>query len=341
MDRKINANLQCVIYGIVGVVSLISNIIIIIVISFSKKFRTRNNILLINLAVTDLLIIVVGIPFTILNLKRKDSIPEGGLCTAFGYLILVAFNGSNFNLMLIAVHRYVLIAKKNIYNKMFTKKRMILFTLSSWIVSLMLSAPPIFGWGKFEYDIGRAHCMIIWGHDEAYLLCVQIISFTIPLSTMIFCYYKIIMTTIKARKRLTASCDKHQLQRTLVEQRLTVMLLLVVITFFACFMPYAVLVYGEGFFNWKTPEAYSFFAMIFAYSNSMYDFWIYSVMSKKFRLAFKRILKDLSRQRRRRIRPQLLDQRNLHTTSIMDINNQQSPAINAERNINIVKKDKS
>ena len=303
-DREVHRNVEIVIYAAIGIISLISNLLIIIVISTSKKFRTRSTVLLINLALTDLLIIITGIPVTIHNLHSKNRITSGAACDALGFLIFTAFIGSNINLTLIAVHRYFLITNKKLYEYLFSKKRLVVAVFASWWFTLLLCCPPLFGWGTFEYNYGRAHCMFKWDSSLVYLVLVQVLSFSFPLCLMIFCYYKIIQTSSKSRKRIESSVDKSNLHKKLKEQKLTMMLIVVVATFFTCFIPYAVLIYGEGFFAWQTPVKYSFIAMVFAYSNSMFDFWIYSVMSQKFRMAFKHMFRKFSRKRRFQVRPQ-------------------------------------
>jgi len=286
MDRKIDASLQCTIYSIVGVISCVSNVLIILTILKTKKMRTKSNYLLVNLAITNLLILIFGVPITCYSLLVNEYQPiTGAFCDIAGFLILVAFLSSNFNLSLIAMHRYLLIAKNQFYMRYVTNKRLFYSIIFCWCIPTLISLAPALGWGKLDYNFGRAHCMVVWEDDKGYLIFLQFTAFTIPLAIMIFSYYKVITTTKRSRKRFLTTADEANTLRKKLEQQLTIMLLAVVIVFFTCFMPYAIMIYTEGFFGIVTSEEYSFCAMIMAYANSCCEFWIYFFMSRKFRIA--------------------------------------------------------
>lgn len=286
MSEEIDVTLQCALYGTIGIISLFSNALIFLVIGCHKKMRTRSYFLLFNLALTDALIVIIGVPITIANLKSKHAVTNGVYCDIHGALMLLIFCASNFNLALIAVHRYVLIMKNDYYEKFFSKTKTFIAAVFTWVLSgTLFSLPPVlFGWGRMRYDAGRAHCMLDWGSSVSYLIYCQILSFTVPLSIMGFCYYKILKYGHECRKRLKKSADRHNFAKKVTEIRLTIMLIIIVVVFMLCFTPYAVMTWREAVFKKNSPVL-SFVAMLFAYSNSMFDFWIYSAMSKNFRRA--------------------------------------------------------
>ncbi|XP_057313402.1 rhodopsin-like isoform X1 [Hydractinia symbiolongicarpus] len=298
-ERVIPSQVQIGLYCFIGSISLLSNILIITVIVSKKSMRTRSNIFLVNLALTDLFIILFGLPPTITNLALGYHGTNNVYCNITGSLILIMFLCSNFNLTLIAMHRYILISRNKYYRRIFSKKNSIISACISWSIAVTMSLPPFFGWGKYTYNFGRAHCMVEWGYSLSYLLFIQILAFPVPVTILIFCYYKVVKSTNDSRKRLTASADRHNLSKKLREWKLTMMLLAVVVSLLFCFMPYAALIYLEGVFKTETTEIHSFLAMIFAYSNSIFDFWIYSIMSSKFRNTLYSIFNKLFAKRNR------------------------------------------
>lgn len=298
-ERVISSQVQIGLYCFIGSISLLSNILIITVIVSKKSMRTRSNIFLVNLALTDLFIILFGLPPTIANLALGYHGTNILYCSITGSLILIMFLCSNFNLTLIAMHRYILISRNKYYRRIFSKKNSIISACISWSIAVSMSLPPFFGWGKYSYNFGRAHCMVEWGYSLSYLLFIQILAFPVPVTILIFCYYKVVKSTNDSRKRLTASADRHNLSKKLREWKLTMMLLAVVVSLLFCFMPYAALIYMEGVFKTETSDIHSFLAMIFAYSNSIFDFWIYSIMSSKFRNTLYSIFNKLFMKRNR------------------------------------------
>lgn len=295
-DEDVSPNVQIAVYTTVGIISLLSNSMIFLVVGCTQKLRTATYLFLLNLALTDCLIIIIGIPVQIANLAMHGGpVTHGICCDIHGWLILMTFISSNFNLVLISVHRYTLVVKSHLYKQVFSKYHIIIAIILVWFLSLAVGFPPLFGWGRYSYDFNRAHCMVDWEYSESYVIFLQIVAFPVPLGVMCFCYYKVFKESSTSRKRLQQSSQdiSKAYKKKTKEYKLTKMLLLVLICFFMLFLPYAILIFMEGYFHHPPPHAYSFFAMVMAYSNSICNFWIYAVMSIRFRKALKKVLKEI------------------------------------------------
>ena len=289
----VSSQVQIALYTIVGTISLLCNSVIFMVIGTNKKMKTKSNLMLLSLATTDWLTIIIGIPIHLINLAKGGNQTRNFLCDISGFLILIPFLASNFNLTLIAVHRYVLVVRNTDYRWMFTQRNTYLLIAAVWAIGITLSAPPLLGWGSFAYDNNRAHCMVDWQRSLTYLVFLQLLAYPAPMCIMCFCYYKIMKHSYASTKRLavTAAVVSSEHRRIVAkkkrEVRLSIMLLLVVLCFFILYFPYAILIVHEGIAGGKPSHAFSFIAMLSAYSNSMVDFWIYAAMSTKFRQALK------------------------------------------------------
>lgn len=281
----ISVELQVVLYSVIGLVSFISNSLIFLVIGTNKKLHTRSNVLLLSLALTDWLTAVIGVPIQLSNLIEGRNLTKGVGCDIFAFLIVVPFLVTNLNMSLIAIHRYFMVVRNNIYRRVFTNKNTVIFVISLWIVGLLLAVPPLVGWGSFTYNGYRAHCMIDWSNNKGYLIFLQASVYYVPLAAMCFSYFKIFKENNNSRKRLGSGGEKYHLRRYRHERRLTLMLLIVVCCFFMLYLPYASLIVYEGLLGKTASHMYSFLAMVFAYCNSMLDFWIYAGMSTQFRKA--------------------------------------------------------
>eukprot|EP00111_Clytia_hemisphaerica_P007197 TCONS_00020918-protein len=293
-----NRNIQITLYSIIGLVSLISNTLLFLVLGFTKKLHTKTNFLLASLAVCDWLIIVFGTTINISNLVATP-IKDGICCTFTGVFILVPFLVSNFNLALIAFHRYILVVLNGYHKRLFTSSKLAIYVSSIWIFGIAVCLPPFFGWGKISYNSGRMHCMVDWAYSKSYLFFIQLCGFPIPLGIMVFSYYKVFTHSYASRKRLRASSDRHNLRLNTRDISLSICLLTVVVVFFSLYTPYAIIIYLEGLTDTKTSPAFSFAALFLAYTNSMCNFWIYAGMSKKFRRAFYDLLCTVSIHRKR------------------------------------------
>ena len=292
----ISNEVQISLYAIVGTKSFLCSSIIFLVIGTNKEMRTKSNLMLLSLATTDWLTIVIGIPIHLINLAKGGNQTHNGICDLFGFLTLIPFLVSNFNLTLIAFHRYILVVRNN--RTLFNNRNTYLLIAAVWVIGITLSIPPLLGWGRFAYDHNRAHCMIDWRGSLSYLIFLQILAYPAPMCIMCFCYYKILKHSYASTKRLaaiTANRDnRRMISKKKREVRLSIMLLLVVMCFFLLFFPYAILIVYEGIAGGTPSHAFSFIAMLSAYSNSMVDFWIYAAMSTKFRQASKRLFSQMA-----------------------------------------------
>ena len=301
-------NVQIVLYSFVSAISIISNILLFLVLGFTKKLHTKTNFFLANLGVTDLLIIVFGCTINISNLYSDTPIETGKACYATGILVLIPFMVSNFSLALIAFHRYILIVRDGLHNKLFSNTKVIIYVIAVRTFAILLTIPPVFGWGRITYNAPRTHCMIDWSYSKSYLFFIQITGFPIPLFVMVFSYYKIFTHSYSSCKRLQASTDRHNLRQKSREFTLSICLLIILIVFFSLFTPYAVVIYTEGILHKKPSPAFGFAALFLAYSNSMCDFWIYAGMDKKFRSScfnlFRRLIVLCCKQNDSKVNPQ-------------------------------------
>lgn len=297
----VSTEVQIALYTIVGTKSFLCNSIIFLVIGTNKKMRTKSNLMLLSLATTDWLTILIGIPIHLVNLAKGGNQTHESYCDLSGFLILIPFLVSNFNLTLIAVHRYVLVVRNTDYRRLFTQRNTYLLIAAVWAIGITLSLPPLLGWGSFAYDCNRAHCMVDWKRSLSYLVFLQVLAYPAPMCIMCFCYYKIMNHSYASTNRLAvaaAAAVSSETNRRMVakkrrEVRLSIMLLLVVLCFFILYLPYAILIVYEGIAGGIPSHAFSFIAMLCAYSNSMVDFWIYAAMSTKFRQALKKLLSKM------------------------------------------------
>ena len=304
-------NVQIALYSFVSVISFVSNALLFLVLGFTKKLHTKTNFLLANLGITDLLIIVFGCTINISNLYSAETpIATGRACYVTGVLVLIPFLVSNFNLALIAFHRYILIVRTGLHKRLFSNTKIIFYVIGVWTFGILITLPPVFGWGRITYNAPRTHCMIDWSHSKSYLFFVQITGFPIPLLVMAFSYYKVFTHSYCSRKRLRSSSDKHNLRQNSREIALSICLLIVLIVFFSLFTPYAILIYTEGILLKKASPAFGFAALFLAYANSMCDFWIYAGMSKKFRASCFNIFRKLlvyCKRNDSKVNPQMRD----------------------------------
>lgn len=291
-----NQDTEVLFYCLIGATSLLSNILIFVVIACDNTLRTKTNFLLVNLALSGCLVILIGIPIQVINLREDASKVELAIATSTtfacelqGVCTLVTYLVSIFNLVLIAIHRYVLVVKNAFYAKLFTWKRLVASIIFIWLLAVMTCLPPTFGWGLYVYSKDHGHCMVDWSHSTGYVMSIHMLSYLLPLLVMVFCYQQLLSHTLASSRRIsdhdhtTQVNNNSSMKRSSSEVRLILMLVLVVFCFFVSFLPYCISMVIKGYMHMQSPKALSFAAMLFVYANGIFNFWIYAIMDTKFR----------------------------------------------------------
>ena len=91
-NRNVDAVIQVAVLGAIGMASFFSNALIIFIIDTYRNNRSKDNFLLINLGMSDILVVIVGIPIQSINLISKNGpVTVGLFCQLLGAFILLAF----------------------------------------------------------------------------------------------------------------------------------------------------------------------------------------------------------------------------------------------------------
>ena len=83
---RLSAEIQVALYSIIFSTALVGNLLIIVTLIQNKRMRTVTNVFLLNLAVSDLLLALVCMPFTLVPMLLKDFIFGAFMCVFIRYL---------------------------------------------------------------------------------------------------------------------------------------------------------------------------------------------------------------------------------------------------------------
>ncbi|XP_059185673.1 G-protein coupled receptor 84-like [Centropristis striata] len=126
----------------------VGNLMTILAFVLDPRLRTRFNVLIVNLAVADLLYCTTLQPFmvdTYLNLRWRS----GPLwCSISALLIFVSYSVSIVTLCLVAMSRYLMVAKRAWFDHVFSNWGLTLLLSSSWALGLVSFSPL---WPVFEF----------------------------------------------------------------------------------------------------------------------------------------------------------------------------------------------
>ena len=176
------------------VVGLPSNVILIISI-ISKHLKEPTHILLLNLAISDMLVCTIFMPFGIVSgyaggfIFGSNDQMRCQLCQFVG-LVFTALSVTSLNTLgLISMDRFLYIKFPLSYPRYVTASKTVFIIILVWLFSVLQSVPPLFGFGSIRYSYWTSLCLIrFYGRtsvtENAYFVLLVILAL-IPMVVML------------------------------------------------------------------------------------------------------------------------------------------------------------
>ena len=184
--------------------ALIGNSLVVWIAHRNPRFRTTTNILITNLAFSDILMALFQMPFWIVSVAKGRWVLNESLCHVAQTTQFTFGMASLYTLTLIALNRYFKTIKTKYYSLLFSGNGVtkgLIFL--SWLIPIMFSTPPSYGWGNAVYYPHSYICSIEWDLKYiSYLVVVLGISITPAMNITFFCYLMIYREVRRVAARL-------------------------------------------------------------------------------------------------------------------------------------------
>ncbi|XP_018418786.1 PREDICTED: neuromedin-U receptor 1 [Nanorana parkeri] len=306
----------CIIYLIVFSVGAIGNTLTCIVIFKHKIMRTPTNYYLFSLAISDLLVLLLGMPLELYELWSNYPFLFGkGGCSFKTLLFETVCFASILNVTALSVERYIAVVHPLRAKYVVTRNHAKRVIISVWVLSILCSVPNASLFGTYDLYVAgygtipnSTICTLVrprW----IYNLVIQITTiffFFLPMCT-ISVLYLLIGLQLKKEKMLQVleaksggDGDSYQNVRLQQEKsrrrQVTKMLFILVVVFGICWAPFHTERLMWSFIiNWtdKMHEMFSFVHVIsgvFFYLSSAVNPILYNLLSTRFREMFKEVM---------------------------------------------------
>jgi neuropeptide Y receptor len=197
--------LMCLMYTTISLAAIGGNGVVIYIIFAYKRMRTVTNIFIMNLAIGDILMACLCIPFTFVSNLILQFWPFGSvMCLVVSYAQAVSVFISAYTLIAISIDRYIAI----IYplRPRMTKLHSKLIIIVIWIVALLTPLPTALlskllplpqDSNKTELTQDQPmlyHCTEDWPREDYkyyYSMLLMILQYAFPFSVLIFTYSRI------------------------------------------------------------------------------------------------------------------------------------------------------
>ena len=287
-------------YVLMFLVSVLGNTVVCYIVYQKPAMRSAINILLATLAMADVLTAALCMPFTVISMIAQRWILGDVFCQINAILFSLLMTEGTFVLLTISVDRFMIIVRRK---DTLTPRKAKMYIAVSWILSFAVVLPPIFGWGKYDFELGQIQCSLQWPSqnnvDLSYGLFFYISTFCIPLLLMGYCFVSILRTVRRNSTRIQnhppvpggVMTKMHRPGKMNIDYsfktRAFTTILILFILFVICGLPYAVIRFHLLFKGYAESLSYvaDIVVILLAYLNSTLKPIIYYIRISKFREA--------------------------------------------------------
>ncbi|XP_066265918.1 melatonin receptor type 1A-like [Branchiostoma lanceolatum] len=177
--------------------SVVGNLLVIFVIVRSRRLRTRLNLFIVNIAVSDLLFTVLYGPVSAVSVARSGELRSHAICVVTGVVGLLSCYESVLSAVLIAVSRCVRITKSHRYDDLFSRKRCAVLVSVSWLVAFLCTSPLLAGFGKPGFNPILLTCDYDTVASFDYIVSIMM-PFAVICNVIIIVSYVMIYRKVKA-----------------------------------------------------------------------------------------------------------------------------------------------
>ncbi|XP_062241196.1 dopamine receptor D2a [Platichthys flesus] len=180
-------------------VIVFGNVLVCIAVSREKALQTTTNYLIVSLAVADLLVATLVMPWVVYLEVVGEWRFSKIHCDIFVTLDVMMCTASILNLCAISIDRYTAVAMPMLYNTRYSSRRRVTVMISVvWVLSFAISCPLLFGLNNTATR-DESLCVIA---NPAFVVYSSIVSFYVPFIITLLVYVQIYVVLRKRRKRV-------------------------------------------------------------------------------------------------------------------------------------------
>ncbi|XP_068701186.1 galanin receptor type 1-like [Montipora capricornis] len=181
--------LQFSLFAITFIVSVSGNTLVCLVVALTARMRTTRNYLLVNLAVADLTVALLCIPFdVVIKIKSPKWLLGRVMCKLLWPSMTLVTNSSAATLAVISYDRYRAVIRPR--KSRFTTRQTGIIIALIWMVSLLLVLPYV-----KALTVKNDKCYEVWHSDsvrKAYTLGLFVFQYALPLTIITVAYCRVV-----------------------------------------------------------------------------------------------------------------------------------------------------
>ncbi|XP_035897527.1 tachykinin-like peptides receptor 99D isoform X2 [Anopheles stephensi] len=287
-----------VLFAGIVITATVGNLIVVWIVLSHKRMRTVTNYFLVNLSIADAMVSTLNVTFNYTYMLYLDW-PFGTMyCKISQFVAILSICASVFTLMAIAIDRYVAIM--NPLKPRMGKKATLCVAASIWIVGTIISCPTLLFFTTYPMK-DHILCYAEWPdgpsnhsrQEYVYNIVFMLLTYFLPIGSMTYTYARVGLELWGSKS--IGECTQRQLENIKSKRRVVKMMMIVVIIFAVCWLPFQIYFILTSYYPELTKKPYiqEVYLAIYwlAMSNSMYNPIIYCWMNSRFRRGFQQFFR--------------------------------------------------
>nr|UUY85405.1 long wavelength-sensitive opsin [Epargyreus clarus] len=282
--------------AVLGIISICGNGMVVYIFTTTKSLKTPSNLLVINLAFSDMCMMLCMSPAMVVNCYYETWVFGPFACELYACTGSLFGSISIWTMTMIAFDRYNVIVK-GIAAKPLTINGALLRVLGIWLFSLGWTIAPIFGWNRYVPEGNMTACGTDYLNKDwfsrSYILVYSVFVYFMPLFLIIYSYWFIIQAVSahekamreQAKKMNVASLRSSDNANTSAECKLAKVALMTISLWFMAWTPYLIINWAGVFESATIDPLFTIWGSVFAKANAVYNPIVYGISHPKYRVA--------------------------------------------------------
>ncbi|XP_044054097.1 adenosine A2a receptor a [Siniperca chuatsi] len=285
---------------LIAVFSVLGNVLVCWAVCLNSNLQNITNFFVVSLAVADIAVGVLAIPFSIAISTGFCSNFYG--CLFIACFVLVLTQSSIFSLLAIAIDRYIAIKIPLRYNSLVTGQRARGIIAICWVLSIIIGLTPMMGWHRLPESTnstcspGLMKCLFEEVVVMEYMVYFNFFACVlIPLLLMLAIYLCIFMAARHQLKLMEVKAVHGEKSRSTLQKEVQAAKSLAIIVglFAVCWLPLHII----NCFTLFCPQCdrpllwIMYVAIILSHANSVVNPFIYAYRIREFRQTFRKIIR--------------------------------------------------
>lgn len=281
--------------------TILGNGTMLLAILTHKKLHTLSSAYVVSLAVADLLIAILVMPFYIYQQVNSLIWNIGEtMCLVTSSFYVMLSTTSIYSLCCLTIDRYIIICRPFIHQKMKLPSVGLLLSLC-WILPIFISFVPVMNnWNQIGIEeyvtcayAAKEHPSCLYTFNKPFAMITSILAFYVPAVCMLICYVQI----YKAAKYHARQISRHlvvteQTQKVKSDTRAMRTIFAIIGCFFICWFPLYILSVIDPFIGYKTPYIPWTISIWLGLTNSMFNPILLCRYNAHYKKAIRRIFNN-------------------------------------------------